>query len=94
MKKFWNDNNEQRVHMVGEYVGVCCNFDWEQSSDGMIRKKTGTPYIDAWKVYGIDQNGIGDVGRDHPLQGGLQLDLAKQIHNELGAAIEYLESLG
>ncbi len=99
MKKAWIDSSEQRIHLVGEYVGVAWNFDWvnTKQKDGrtvISRVKTGNPYIDAWDIYEIDEFNIADIDSDNnPLVGGMELDLARQIHKELGEAIEYLDSL-
>lgn len=94
MKKFWNDYSEQRVHLVGEYVGVCWNYDWVNTPEGQTRKVRETsPYIDAWHVHKINENGVGDVDEDHPLRGGMSVEFAEQIHKELGEAIAYLKEV-
>lgn len=93
MKKFWNDDGEQEVHLIGEYVGVAWNFDWVNVPVGTNRKRSSEPYICAWRVYDIDANGIGDVDEDGPLNHGMDLNFARQIHKELGKAIEYLEEM-
>ena len=94
MKKFWNDYSEQRIHLVGEYVGVCWNFDWVNTPDGLTRKvRENRPYIDAWHVYEIDENGVGDVKEEKPLSHGMSLKFAEQIHKELGEAIVYLKEV-
>lgn len=94
MKKFWNDEGEQRIHLVGEYVGVAWNFDWINTPEGRGRKvRKNHPYIDAFRVYEIDENGIGDVEEDSPLGHGMDLKFAEQIHKELGEAIAYFKEV-
>lgn len=93
-KQFWNDEGEQRIHLVGEYVGVCWNFDWVGDPSGKIRKvRENHPYINAWRIYEIDKNGVADVDEDGPLDGGMSLEFAEQIHKELGRAIAYLKEV-
>lgn len=94
IKKIWIDSTEQRVHLIGKYVGVAWNFDWVPTAEGLAREKQegASPYIGAWTVYDVDEFGVADVESD-VLFRGMDIEWARKLHEELGRAIEYFAEI-
>jgi len=93
--------NEKEVHMVGDSVGVCWNLTEEKKQikgeDGLtyvakINIRSGKPYIN---FVSIVKTGKGNFyeDEDSSVVGGIEVEFAKKIVDELKLAIEYISTL-
>ena len=95
MDKFYINGRE--LHMMGEFVCVAWNIKEIKHSNtvaGVYRvafDRLSEPYIDFVDV----RRNQGDfyLDKDSPVEGGLSADFAKQIYDELGRAIDYIEEI-
>lgn len=98
VKIVYAENSEQFLHIIGGYVCVVQNSTEERSqivSGGQCWHSTrrvprGDPYI-AFKDVRQDRDGTYYTDDDSPVDGGFDTAAAKQIAEELGKAIAYLE---
>jgi len=85
MKTIKLEDSEQEVIMFGNLVGVCRNLKWDD--DKLISDPKANWYIDF--LY-INEDGWKD--EDSPIEGGIGINTAKQLAEELNKAIKYLEA--
>lgn len=91
--------NEREVHMFGDSVGVCWNLIEEEKriyiagviSPVKVDVRSGAPYIDFVWIRKRDEEFYED--EDSPVAGGIDVEVAKKIVNELNLAIEYITTL-
>ncbi len=98
-KRYWIDNREFFFPDGNEYTAVCWYFETKRDEVITKAKRTviesqmrrGKPYI----VFAdIRQFGKEYYLRDDtPVMGGLDVEFAKKIRDELDRAIEYMKSL-
>jgi hypothetical protein len=91
---------EKEVHMTGQYVGVCWNLSQinkEVEADNTVysakvKVRSGKPYI---SFLSIREAGKGEYYEDNdsPIDGGIELQTAIVVKQELEAAIDYMNSL-
>lgn len=90
---------EREIHMTGSYVGVCWNTTKEQrqikGEDGLTYYalapvRDGAPYIDFVLIR--ERNGEVWEDEDSPVDGGISINEAERIINELGWAVEYIRT--
>jgi hypothetical protein len=94
-------NSGIEAHMMGDSVAVCWNVHRVEKKitgeDGETyralvweRTKPEDPFIDFVRVRGSgDEDDPYYEDEDSPVEGGLPLEKAKKIYEELGKAIEY-----
>ena len=93
----------REVHMMGSYVGVCLRIEQEKKvimQDGIkylgetwVRNDSIPPYIDFLDIR-QDKDGVAYKDDDSPVRGGLSVNNAIQIAQELAEAIHYIQSKG
>ena len=91
---------DKEIHMMGQYVGVCWNLSKAtkqvqvqgETFSRQVKHRTGKAYID---FVSIRETRTGEFYQDDdcPVDGGLNLQEAIVIKQELEAAIEYLSNL-
>jgi hypothetical protein len=94
---------EKEVHMVGDYVGVVWPTKEQKKAlpgyDGLIyhapvNVRSGDPYIDFLTIRKDDRRDEFYEDEDSPADGGLSMDTAKQMAEELLRAVEYIKTAG
>ena len=92
----------KEVHMVGDYVGVVWNTKQQKKTvkddsgtvyTAYVQLRYGEPYIDFISVR--HSSDVDEVWEDEdiPVDGGLGLDEAIKVSEELKLAIEYLSTI-
>ena len=86
---------DREIHSFGTYAAVCWNTREEvRFFDGgrreIMQQRVGTPYLSFVSVE-LDTNGRPYEYDNHPLEGGMTIGAARQLQEELAAAIAYLE---
>ncbi len=88
---------EREIHMIGEDVAVCWNTKEKKlaiEKDGVIYRatenvRTSEPYIDF--VWLIEDQGRWYENDDNIGDGGIFIEQAEQLADDLTKAIQYLE---
>jgi len=94
-------DSQQEVIMFGDYVGVCWNLKEVEESitvEGSTykafkwKRTDQIPYID---FLNIREDAEGPYAKeDSPVEGGVSVDMAKDLVMELKLAVEYIEEGG
>lgn len=92
--------SEGELHMMGDACAVRWNVRKSTKTitvDGMDYKaqtyeRSGKPYIGFYTVR-EDSKGEPWIDEDSPVDGGMGVEWAEQMHRELGLAIEYMKEL-
>jgi len=89
------------VHMVGDYVAVCCNLRRAVGMvivDGVVYPSMEmvevpdltNPYIDFVDLRKDDRTGEMYEDEDSPVDGGIDKDTAEKVAHELLEAVKYI----
>ena len=95
MREIFVESRELHFPDDNDYVCVGWNTKTKSPPPGVPGEvkveRTSNPYIDFVIIRKFQDTSM--VGEDSPMAGGLMLNFAQKMHDELGRAIKYLEEV-